>query len=622
MENQNAAFEASTLTYAFLKEFDPQISEHYAEQAFQHQQTKENAETITNSLPPNFFHNLLVTSLPKTNYPSLIHNSTVFPQKCTNVSQRRLNLIYNCLKRIALTHRIIGHTRLVQHILIDPNGTFFITGSDDSNIKVWHIPSLTLMHTLKGHIDAISGLSMSPDKKLLASFGKEDHCVRLWSLEDGFAVSVLPNPNLGSINSVAFSPCGRYLAIATSFGSLRIYNVSKLPDVLSNVQSVISNELSQYECNSLVNDIFSSCEKVTYFPDIDTHKFISSPPKLKKPLQLKGGVLHFSFSPGGNFGVASQDTGSITVVHIPSNHKWTVRAHNAPVDYACFMKYSFNHIFSWSSKGGDIKIWQLKDKIQCVSTFSVRVNVSRRYIIGVSLGCTENILCAITSQSLFCWKIEDTTPMIHVEDNIYMKELEKIESHPFLPSVFLVVSKSYITIWDIYKSSEPLHTLIIPVETPRIHDAHWTSDGLSIISSDATGGIFIFRIADGPECRITPQFFPTDFTVSEWIEGKGQIEESTRKPTALNDRSLLTDADKVVIFMNYKPMSLAELKMKAIIPPKLKYAFVNEEVWIKKNKEDRELAAQNRYLAKSSKSDLESEDNNSTQDSQWQEDSQ
>ena len=70
----NTEFETSTLAYALLKGIKPNIAEDFKKEAFQIEQLRENSETILSSLPSDFVRSLIQISLPKTNYPSLIHN--------------------------------------------------------------------------------------------------------------------------------------------------------------------------------------------------------------------------------------------------------------------------------------------------------------------------------------------------------------------------------------------------------------------------------------------------------------------------------------------------------------------------------------------------------------------
>lgn len=154
----------------------------------------------------------------------------------------------------------------------------------------------------------------------------------------------------------------------------------------------------------------------------------------------------------------------------------------------------------------------------------------------------------------------------------------------------MAVTKSLITFWDasLKGSKSLINTLIIPVETPRIHMAMWAPDGLSVIATDAGGtsggGVYIFRVAEEPECRTVPQFYPSDFTTSEWVPGVGQIEEKDKRPTHLQPRSSLTNAEQTPFTENYKPLDLSEksIAVKQCFPAHLKFMWLNEELWLRR----------------------------------------
>ncbi|OHT17470.1 AT hook motif family protein [Tritrichomonas foetus] len=584
-------FEQSTLTYALLKGINEPFAEGYKEKAFPHEQAKDNSETILSSLPKDFFPNLIQNSLPKTNHPSLIHNFGRFKVETNKRQDRRSRLIYDRLKHIVLTHRIVGHTRCARTLLIDPYNILFFTGSDDTNIKCWHIPSLSLICTMKGHEDPVCGLVISPDRKLLASFAaKEDKFVRIWSLVNGAAVAVIPSNDDGYITSICFSPCNRFLGIASSSGDVRFIHITSLIPMLLQARETIQTD-DKFLTNTNVGDLLFADGDFSTFNEIDPQNFIKNPPKLQKHYPLKSPSTYVSFSPGGNFALATLENGALCVLSMTNQRRWTIQAHDAAADGGMFLKNSFHNIITWSQKGGEIKTWLFNDKLKHQLTFTVRVANSRRsHLVAASVSCDESLLYACTSQSIFAWRIDNATPLRHIDDNPSLAGCVGVEAHPHLPTVFMAITKSLITIWDLSltSSQEPIHTLIIPVETPRIHMAKWAPDGLSVIATDAGGnsggGVFVFRLSEEPECRTMPQFFNSDFTASEWIPGKGQIEEGNKQPTHLQDKSTLTDSERVNVYIEYIPLKLDEksIAVKPTYTPALKHAWLNEELWLRR----------------------------------------
>lgn len=68
----------------------------------------------------------------------------------------------------------------------------------------------------KGHENSVLGLSNTLDGKTLASCGYEDRTVRVWDVESQTSRAVI---KLGTeANSVAITPDGRWVAVATGNG--------------------------------------------------------------------------------------------------------------------------------------------------------------------------------------------------------------------------------------------------------------------------------------------------------------------------------------------------------------------------------------------------------------------
>lgn len=96
-------------------------------------------------------------------------------------------------------------------VAFDSTGTILYGAASDSTIHVWDVTTGKLKYTLKGHTNEVTGFTFSPDKKLLASYGK-DFRVIVWNL-----VTKQPYRKVvgykGTIKKLTFSPDGSHLNI-------------------------------------------------------------------------------------------------------------------------------------------------------------------------------------------------------------------------------------------------------------------------------------------------------------------------------------------------------------------------------------------------------------------------
>jgi WD40 repeat protein len=94
-----------------------------------------------------------------------------------------------------------------------PDCKILITGSRDATIKLFEMPMMNEMRTLKGHSAWVRSLGVSPDGKVLAS-ASDDETVKLWDIAAGRHFRTLKS-HTGPVRGVAFSPDGLHLASAS-----------------------------------------------------------------------------------------------------------------------------------------------------------------------------------------------------------------------------------------------------------------------------------------------------------------------------------------------------------------------------------------------------------------------
>eukprot|EP00325_Prymnesiales_sp_UTEX-LB-985_P018767 CAMPEP_0174757914 /NCGR_PEP_ID=MMETSP1094-20130205/107499_1 /TAXON_ID=156173 /ORGANISM="Chrysochromulina brevifilum, Strain UTEX LB 985" /LENGTH=556 /DNA_ID=CAMNT_0015963833 /DNA_START=42 /DNA_END=1712 /DNA_ORIENTATION=+ len=83
----------------------------------------------------------------------------------------------------ALLHRYRGHKQgrfVIRSCFGGSDESLVISGSEDSQVYVWHRYSEVLLHTLPGHSGSVNAVAWSPRGGMFAS-ASDDHTVRVWS---------------------------------------------------------------------------------------------------------------------------------------------------------------------------------------------------------------------------------------------------------------------------------------------------------------------------------------------------------------------------------------------------------------------------------------------------------
>ena len=108
--------------------------------------------------------------------------------------------------------------------------TLAVTGSYDTTLGVFALPSGERKLTLRGHWHGVRAVDLSADETRIAS-GSWDKTVRLWNSRTGALEAVLRG-HQSSITAVSFSPSGQRLASASWDGELVVWDVGNHSQLL------------------------------------------------------------------------------------------------------------------------------------------------------------------------------------------------------------------------------------------------------------------------------------------------------------------------------------------------------------------------------------------------------
>jgi transducin (beta)-like 1 len=142
-------------------------------------------------------------------------------------------MIYVCkLGEAAPIKTFSAHKDEVNAINWDNSGTYLASCSDDCTAKVWTLDDDKPLYNFTDHTREIYTIkwsptstgSANPNKPLLLASASFDATIRLWEMESGKCLYEL-SKHLDPVYSVAFSPCGDYLATGSFDRHLHIWSV-------------------------------------------------------------------------------------------------------------------------------------------------------------------------------------------------------------------------------------------------------------------------------------------------------------------------------------------------------------------------------------------------------------
>lgn len=97
-----------------------------------------------------------------------------------------------------------------------PDDQYLVSGAVDGTLKIWFLPDMELIKTIKAHGNSIKSLRVSPKGNCIASasaaghfYEKKDNSIKIWDFKSGDLIHTLTFP-LG-MEAVEFTPDGRFL---------------------------------------------------------------------------------------------------------------------------------------------------------------------------------------------------------------------------------------------------------------------------------------------------------------------------------------------------------------------------------------------------------------------------
>jgi len=122
------------------------------------------------------------------------------------------------------SHTRSGHSLRVRAVSVSLNGKTLISASDDASLKVWDLPTVRQISTLRRHNGPVNALSWSNDGNTFAS-ASGDRTAIIWDLASGREKLTLAG-HIGPLYGIALSPDGKTAISASWDGTLKIWDLA------------------------------------------------------------------------------------------------------------------------------------------------------------------------------------------------------------------------------------------------------------------------------------------------------------------------------------------------------------------------------------------------------------
>lgn len=139
------------------------------------------------------------------------------------------------------------HTHRINCIALTSDNNYIISGSKDSTIKIWHIPSQSLVSTLQSHQSAILSLAVTHIPKYIIS-GSEDLSIKIWDFNTKSQISSLECHKY-PVKGIAITNDDISM-ITVSWGVIRFWNIEEK----TILYELNCNEYEQFLCVTLTSD--------------------------------------------------------------------------------------------------------------------------------------------------------------------------------------------------------------------------------------------------------------------------------------------------------------------------------------------------------------------------------
>jgi WD40 repeat protein len=246
--------------------------------------------------------------------------------------------------------------------------------------------------TLVGHSAALESVNFSPDGKYVAS-ASDDGTARVWDAATGEEIARMTHD--GYVASVAFRPDGKYVASGSGDNTARVWNAATGEEIArmthdDDVRDVVFSPDGKY----VISGSFDDSARVW---DAATGEEIAR-------MTYDGYVSSVVFSPDGKYVVSGSSDGTARVWDAATGEEITRMTHDTIVNFAVFSPDG-KYVAS-ASDGGTTRVWdavtgqEISRMTHDGYVLSITFSPDGKYVVSGSSDGTARVWNAITGKEI------------------------------------------------------------------------------------------------------------------------------------------------------------------------------------------------------------------------------